>query len=1858
MKNIFKVFFITPFLFLGNSYAQTNPGGIPGSILWLRADIGTNAVVDGDGITSWADQSGNGFDAEGTGDAVFSTTNAINGNPVIFFSEDVQPITNVASAPITRGASPTSSTDESTIFVVQRSPNMDDDGCFIELGTNGTGSRQFLFDRRYDSNDFFNPRLPDNRRNLLTVSDPGGSGAGNNSTIFLNSGSYEVSQNLFSSSWTTGSYVIGADFTPTIGSDELTGEIGEIIYFDYELTTLQRRRVESYLAIKYGITLTTQNLTGHTPTPVGNSNPGDYITSTNTLLWDASANLTYHNDVIGIGRDDGTALDQRRSVEFNENPAAETTLALEKSDISTPFTNDLGYVLTGHDIEPLAFDAVGVGVPTGIDQRSQRTWFVQTNGTPGAVTLTLTLGGSFLNTGNVAEYALLVDSDPDFSNGASIITAGAVLEGNLLTFPNVNFSDGDYFTLSLTPITEFPGNVASDLSLWLRADAGTNTTTNGTGITSWEDQSVNGSDAIGTGDAVYSNVNNFNFNPTISFSDDAQAITGRFNRNNGIGSTVFVVGELSAESPRTGIFEFGGERPGLPVDSNSRQLLFTEGYAFPNLSDAPINLNTPTLFSIQDQGNQDGFVVNQNNSLLDSETSKSGSFNSSFTNTSLGEQPYYYLGDDGTGDDEFTGEIAEVIYYDTELSITDRRKVESYLAVKYGITLDNSLGAEDGDYVDSDGITIWDASENATYHNDIIGIGRDDVTTLEQQKSVESSESTLLTIERAIGFEDNQDYLLIGNDNGGLVAETTGLNPVYTERIQRVWKVANTGDVNGITLSITLPAFATSTIINDYALLIDTDNDFSDSTIHITGASLVGNVLTFTDVDFPNNATFTIGIGSNVGPANVTSGLTHWFRADEGTSTTVDGANITTWENQRRVNNAIKNGTAATNYVESSKNFNPTVFFDDGDNGFFNINLNEIIGSDYSIISVLERDDTSEQSHFIGANFSSSLPHDNQRFFAGYRFDDTARVSNFSPSLNLNVNGYDPTTSTPDLFTTTLDTSSGRRLAILKDGVENTSTDTNTTPISNDPGTAITARGFLGTGFNPDPHGFQGNISEVIVYNNTLTTEQLQRIHSYLAIKYGLTLPVGTNYLNSSGDVIWDATLNSIYHNNIAGIGTDVGSNLLQKQSKSENLNSILAISKSNSIAISNNANPATFDDNLDFLIWGSDSVAPLALVPHDSSVNDCATQLNRNWRVSNSGNVDNVTLSFDISSLPATSLFNLVIDNDGNGNYNDGTIQTITTPTVIGTKIMFNNISLPDGAVFTLTDISTDFNYTSGVWFFASGADREFDDSPADLARSVTVNNDVTLTASHNCKCLRINNGAVVTVQDNESLTVSNTLTSNGSIYLNGDSELIQTEVNNTNSGPGKIFKIVNDATESPFRYNYFASPVNTSGSITLANNLRFNTGATLGDNTTPSFTRSFDGFGTTLSTRWTHLINDGLSFVEINQNESISTGLGFTMKGTGTVNNYNFIGSPNNGTFNVPITAGNFLLTGNPYPSTINGHDFNTLNTGVTEGFIYLWDQPAGDDHNSATVDSTGGYATIGAGMVVAAATLEDGTTPVAGATTPTEFIRPGQGFIVATNGAGGNVQLDNSLRVTQDLFDGSRHFFRTNNLQRLRSVIRLGFEYDTQNNKVYHRQLATALDGSSMASELGKDAFMFDYNNNDAYWILPDLEDRYIITSVPFASEDLELPVGVVVDNEREVRFKIDALQDFNSPVYLMDKQTNSITNIVNETYKVTLPTGDYKNRFSLVFNDQTLSSQFVDQKSKSIIYVDNDEIEITLEDGNVILVELFTITGKKVLDYKEKVNTNHSTIKTSKLSSQFYIIKIKTDKSTISKKIYVE
>lgn len=100
------------------------------------------------------------------------------------------------------------------------------------------------------------------------------------------------------------------------------------------------------------------------------------------------------------------------------------------------------------------------------------------------------------------------------------------------------------------------------------------------------------------------------------------------------------------------------------------------------------------------------------------------------------------------------GKNSEVVVYGKMLKPYERRKVETYLAIKHSVTLQ-------GSYVSASDATVWDRNRHLSFSNNIVGLAREDKSELNKD-SLHNDNISMRSVRK---LEDGQ-FLLIG-DNGG-----------------------------------------------------------------------------------------------------------------------------------------------------------------------------------------------------------------------------------------------------------------------------------------------------------------------------------------------------------------------------------------------------------------------------------------------------------------------------------------------------------------------------------------------------------------------------------------------------------------------------------------------------------------------------------------------------------------------------------------------------------------------------------------------------------------------------------------------------------------------------------------------------------------------------------------------------------------------------------------------------------------------------------------------------------------------------------------------------------------------------------
>jgi uncharacterized repeat protein (TIGR01451 family) len=305
--------------------------GMTGLRMWYKADAtgNTNAL--------WKDSSGLGYDiTQGTaGKQPVLTQGAINFNPAYVFdgtddafSMPAQGIIGTDPMSAFYGAT-ASRTDGGYRFFEEfgdDTPSISMNNGKPDLYVGGTSPQQLT----YSSVQALVPHV-------YSFISPNA----NNQPRIVGVDDNEQSQNVTMGLYTTSSgSQTGNTFGGTNGSSGTSwaGPMAEALYFNRVLTSAERLKIASYLAIKYGVTRYQ-----------GTSGAG-YADSAGTTIWPADS--TFKNNIAGIGRDDTMTLNQKQSKSTSDGDIVTIghgAIATTNQANTNNFGVDKAFLLWGHN---------------------------------------------------------------------------------------------------------------------------------------------------------------------------------------------------------------------------------------------------------------------------------------------------------------------------------------------------------------------------------------------------------------------------------------------------------------------------------------------------------------------------------------------------------------------------------------------------------------------------------------------------------------------------------------------------------------------------------------------------------------------------------------------------------------------------------------------------------------------------------------------------------------------------------------------------------------------------------------------------------------------------------------------------------------------------------------------------------------------------------------------------------------------------------------------------------------------------------------------------------------------------------------------------------------------------------------------------------------------------------------------------------------------------------------------------------------------------------------------------------------------------------------------------------------------
>ncbi len=425
--------------------------------------------------------------------------------------------------------------------------------------------------------------------------------------------------------------------------------------------------------------------------------------------------------------------------------------------------------------------------------------------------------------------------------------------------------------LTLQNWAQAPGGVSTNNVFWTKADTGL--TIDGAGnVSSWTDSSLNGNDATQLNTAYQPSFNSIfnNYNPALYFDGSNEHLSMNDLINPASNTvTVFAVGTN----------EGGGDYWHAMVSGQTDSQWTSGGYGLASFNgqvdfgfwvnqwgnkSSSTFIGGPTMSSSILEGSYDGSNINYyRNTALNGSMSFSGS---------IGDGGSSNIGGGNNTANSHKGHIAEVIIYDNVPSSTDRYKINSYLALKYGIT-PNRSGINDNFY-DSNGTSIFTGNGSYQYWHDIIGIGRDDASQLNQKQSHTTADNLRIYLASLASsnqlntgsFTNDNSFIVLGR-NDEFTSVTIPINPErpagVVSRLAREWKLQNTNSTAQFNIDLQLNICVDIPPINasDLRLLVDDDGDFTNATIFDSSGglniSISGNIVTLSGLSttqFPTNS--------------------------------------------------------------------------------------------------------------------------------------------------------------------------------------------------------------------------------------------------------------------------------------------------------------------------------------------------------------------------------------------------------------------------------------------------------------------------------------------------------------------------------------------------------------------------------------------------------------------------------------------------------------------------------------------------------------------------------------------------------------------------------------------------------------------------------------------------------------------------------------------------------------------------------------------------------------------------------------------------------------------------------------------
>jgi len=576
----------------------------------------------------------------------------------------------------------------------------------------------------------------------------------------------------------------------------------------------------------------------------------------------------------------------------------------------------------------------------------------------------------------------------------------------------------------------------------------------------------------------------------------------------------------------------------------------------------------------------------------------------------------------------------------------------------------------------------------------------------------------------------------------------------------------------------------------------------------------------------------------------------------------------------------------------------------------------------------------------------------------------------------------------------------------------------------------------------------------------------------------------------------------------------------------------------------------------------------------------------------------------------------------------------TYTLQSVTSSKACYSSAS--DTKTVSIGGTST---YASGSWTPSA---------PVSTSTAIIDGGTYNVAANIDACSLEVKNSAVVTIPSTYKVTLSGALTveTGSSFTLENDTNLVQTG-GTTNPNTGSILVKRNSSSLYLLDYTLWSSPVENQNLYNFSPNTVYD---------------RFYVFNTATN-----------QYNKIDPSNNFTVAKGYLIRvpknfssATSSIFNGAFTGKPNSGTINYAIsdqgptiysnppvntivdvdaTAANkgFNAVGNPYPSQINVHNFIDANIANIQGTLYFWRK-----RNNPLATS---YATLTklAYAANSATGGDTGSTYYNTSTTPAAdwVINVGQGFFVQAKSAS-NLVFTNAMRRGTN--NGNQFFRTSSKFVEDPNTFKLNL---TSTNGVFSQMVL----GYSSEYTLGIDDGIDGFNINSSNYLCSTIEGAaYVIQGRPEFSATDVVPLEYKIENADQYSIAIEQLSGVfaSQDVFLKDKLTNTIHDLKSGPYDFSSESGNFKERFEVVYESPLAVNQPRFTENTVIVYKQNQELVVNTGKIPMSNVKVYDIRGR-LLIAKDRIDATQVKLFTG-TTQEVLLVKITSDSyGTVTKKV---